>query len=589
MSALDVTNEMLLLGALLVIAGILSSRIATRFGAPILFVFLLIGMLAGEDGPLGIRFSDYHLANLVGALALSVILFDGGLRTRMASLRGVLAPSLMLATLGVVITALLGGAFAYWTLHLGMSESFLLGAIVASTDAAAVFFLVRMGGLQLRRRVGATLEIESGTNDPVAVFLTLATVGVILAGHASAGAILASLLEQGLIGALAGLLGGAALVALLNRFELPTGLHPLLAIAGAVLVYAAASVAGGSGFLAAYVAGLVLGNRPVRAFASITSLHDAATWLAQIAMFLVLGLLVTPHNLVPIALPALGLALFLIFVARPAAVWLCLTGFGYDLREKLFVSWVGLRGAVSIFLAVVPRLVGLPHAEVYFDTAFFVVLVSLLLQGWTTRVVALRLGQALPRKTAPVARVELDLPGQLYLEMVGYPIGADSRLLTASTLPAWVRPVLVIRKGRILDPTQAGALSAGDYAYFLAPPLRVMSLDRLFASTAMRHSEEALDSEFPIRGDAPLARLNELYDLALTNIRAGQTVAGLFAEQFETAPQVGDTIPLGKCMLIVRALDDDGVSRAGLQLEEDRLADAGLWNSARGLLKRALS
>jgi cell volume regulation protein A len=585
MHAIDVTNEMLLLGALLVIAGILSSRIATRFGAPILFVFLLIGMLAGEDGPLGIQFSDYRLANLVGALALSVILFDGGLRTRLAGFRGVFAPSLLLATVGVVITAVLGGAFGYWALHLGMAESFLLGAIVASTDAAAVFFLVRMGGLQLRRRVGATLEIESGTNDPVAVFLTMATIGVILAGHASPGAIFLSLIQQGVIGVLVGLLGGAALVALLNRFELPTGLHPLLAIAGAVLVYAAASVGGGSGFFAAYIAGLVLGNRPVRAFASITSLHDAATWLAQIAMFLVLGLLATPHNLIPIALPALGLSLFLIFVARPIAVWICLIGFGYDTRAKLFVSWVGLRGAVSIFLAVVPKLAGLPHADIYFDTAFFVVIVSLLLQGWTTKWVALRLGQALPRKTAPVTRVELDLPGQLDLEMVGYPIGADSRVLTVSTLPAWVKPALVVRGGRVLEPAQAGALMAGDYAYFLSPPLRVMSLDKLFASTKERHSEEAMDSEFPIRGDAPLARLNELYDLALTNIRGDQTVAGLFAEQFETAPQVGDTIPLGKCLLIVRALDDDGVARAGLQLEEDRLANATLWQRARELFR----
>jgi cell volume regulation protein A len=575
MHTIELGNTMLLVGAVLVIAGILSSRIATRFGAPILFVFLLIGMLAGEDGPLGIPFSDYGLANLVGALALSVILFDGGLRTRVASFRGVLAPSLLLATVGVVITAALGGAFGYWALHLSVAESFLLGAIVASTDAAAVFFLVRMGGLQLRRRVGAMLEIESGTNDPVAVFLAMATIGVILAGRASPGHIAWSLIEQGGIGAIVGLAGGAALVALLNGFELPTGLHPLLAIAGAVFIYAAAAATGSSGFFAAYIAGLVLGNRPVRAFASITSLHDAATWLAQIAMFLVLGLLATPHNLIPIALPALGLALFLIFVARPVAVWICLIGFGYGVREKLFVSWVGLRGAVSIFLAVVPKLAGLPHPEIYFDTAFFVVIVSLLLQGWTTRWVALRLGQALPRKTAPVARVELDLPGQLDLEMVGCPIGADSRVLTLSTLPAWVKPVLVVRGGRILEPTIAGALTAGDYAYFLAPALRVMSLDRLFASTKERHSIDALDSEFPIRGDAPLAKLSELYDLSLPS--TGGTVAELFAEQFETAPQVGDTIPLGKCLLVARAVDDEGVTRAGLQLEEDHLAPRGLW------------
>ncbi len=570
MDAIAISNATLLFGAALIIAGILSSLIARRFGAPILLIFLGIGMLAGVDGPGGIHFSDYQTTYLVGALALAIILFDGGLRTHMSKIRGALGPAAALATVGVVVTAVLGGAFAMWLFDLTPLQGFLIGAVVASTDAAAVFFLVRTGGLQLKTRVGMTLEMESGINDPVAVFLTFATVAVLQSGAAMPGwDVLLHLVKETIIGGIGGLVGGYALVALLNRVDLPAGLHPLLTIAAAVGIYALTAVLGGSGFLAAYIAGLVVGNRPVRAYASILSLHDAVTWLVQLVMFLVLGLLVDPHRLLDFGIPALAIALFLIFIARPVAVWLCLMPFGFRWRERLFVSWTGLRGAVSIFLAAVPMLTGLDNAALYFNTAFVVVLVSLLLQGWTIKPVALRLRQALPRTQAPVSRVELDLPGQLDTEMVGYPIGADSRVLSVSSLPEWVKPILVVRLGQVLQPAEAGELQGGDYAYFLAPMNKVNRLDRLFASTAERHPVDALDSEFPIRGDASVGALDKLYDLGLTREDDAMTVAQLFAERFERAPQVGDTLPLGKCLLVVRAMEDDEVTRAGLQLADD--------------------
>ncbi len=570
MDAIAISNATLLFGAALIIAGILSSLIARRFGAPILLIFLGIGMLAGVDGPGGIHFSDYQTTYLVGALALAIILFDGGLRTHMSKIRGALGPAAALATVGVIVTAVLGGAFAMWLFDLTPLQGFLIGAVVASTDAAAVFFLVRTGGLQLKTRVGMTLEMESGINDPVAVFLTFATVALLQSGAAVPGwDVLLHLVKETVIGGIGGLIGGYALVALLNRVDLPTGLHPLLTISAAVGIYALTAVLGGSGFLAAYLAGLVVGNRPVRAYASILSLHDAATWLVQIVMFLVLGLLVDPHRLLDFGIPALAIALFLIFIARPVAVWLCLMPFGFRWRERLFVSWTGLRGAVSIFLAAVPMLTGLDNAALYFNTAFVVVLVSLLLQGWTIKPVALRLKQALPRTQAPVSRVELDLPGQLDTEMVGYPIGADSRVLSVSSLPEWVKPILVVRLGQVLQPAEAGELQGGDYAYFLAPMNKVNRLDRLFASTAERHPVDALDSEFPIRGDASVGALDKLYDLGLTREDDAMTVAQLFAERFERAPQVGDTLPLGKCLLVVRAMEDDEVTRAGLQLADD--------------------
>jgi cell volume regulation protein A len=577
MDAIIHANAMLLLGAGLVLAGILSSLIATRFGAPMLLFFLAIGMLAGEEGPGGIQFSNYELAYQIGSLALAVILFDGGLNTRTSRFRRALAPALMLATVGVLITAALAGGLAIWVLHLRPIEGFLVGAVVASTDAAAVFFLLRSGGLQLKSHVGATLEIESGTNDPFAVFLTLGIITVMAAGQdISAVATIVDFLWQTILGLVLGLAGGLAVVALLNRVEFPAGLHPLLVMTSAVVIYGFTMELGGSGFLGVYLAGLVVGNRPVRAFASITSWHEAVTWLAQLVMFVMLGLLVTPSKLVLYAPAALLIALFLIFVARPAAVWLCLAPFGFDWREKLFVGWVGLRGAVSIFLSAIPVLGGLPNAEVYFNVAFFVVLVSLLLQGWTIRVAARRLDQAGPRKTAQVSRIELDLPGQLELEMVGYPIVTGSPVLMMSGLPGWARPTLVVRDGAILEPAEAGTLRIGDYAYLLAPPLRVRQLDRLFATAAAaaRPSPAGFVGEFPIRGDVPIAQLAELYGLTVTPEERSLTVAELFDERFESSPETGDGIALGPATLVARALDGDQVARAGLQWPDEETIQA---------------
>lgn len=584
MHAIALANTALLLGSALIIAGILSSLIATRFGAPMLLVFLGIGMLAGEDGPGGIVFSDYGFSNLIGSLALAIILFDGGLRTRFAMFRGVLAPAMLLATVGVLITAGLAAVVAHYALHLDPLESFLLGAIVASTDAAAVFFLLRTGGVTLRHRTGAILEIESGTNDPVAVFLTFSTIALITAkGAVTPLDIAGSLLAEGGIGAIVGLLGGWGIVAGLNRLNLPTGLHPLLAIAGAVLIFALAATLGGSGFLAAYLAGLVVGNRPVRAYASIISLNDAVTWLAQIVMFLVLGLLVTPHRLVTFAVPALLIALFLIFVARPIAVWICLQFFRFSVREKLFVSWVGLRGAVSIFLAAVPTLAHLPLSYIYFDVAFFVVLVSLLLQGWTTKTVAVRLGQILPRVALPVQRVEIDLLGQEDVEIVGYPILPDSPVLRIANMPRWARAAMVVRNREILEPANAGKLKAGDYAYFLAPALRVARLDSLFAPGSERAADLGSEWEFSVHGEAPLSELNALYDLKLEPDVMRFTVAQLFADRFETAPNVGDSLPLGRCVITVTAMEEDDVAEATLHFDEEAAPISRIARIRRGL------
>jgi cell volume regulation protein A len=565
MSAITLTNVFLLVGAALVMVGVVSSLIASRFGAPLMLVFLVIGMLAGEDGPGGIRFDDFRLTYLVGSGALAVILFDGGLRTRLASFRGTLYPAILLATLGVAVTCAIVGLIAAPLLGVGLLGGLLVGAIASPTDAAAVFFLVRAHGLQLRRRLAAILEIESGTNDPVAVLFTVILVSLVLAsGHASGWEIGLELAQQGIVGAAIGVAGGVALVWVLNRVTLPGGLHPLLVVASAVFLYALAQISGGSGFLAVYLAGLVVGNRPVRAFASIISFHDTVTWLCQIVMFLLLGLLVTPSKLIPHLVPALIIGFGLMFIARPLAVWLCLTPFKYSAAEKAFVGWVGLRGAVTIFLAAIPTLSNVPGAELYFNVAFVVVFASLALQGWTVNFAARRLNVALPDAAPAVKRIEIDLPGQLDDELVGYPVVAGSPVLGHGTVPSWARPLLIVRDGDVLSPAEAGVLRIGDYGYFLAPPHRVQRLDRLFA-VGEGPADREIATAFPFNGDVRLGTIAELYGLEVPASERELSLADLFADRFDENLRIGSRIELGPATLFVRDLDGDRVSLAGLE------------------------
>src|SRR5438552_9234494 len=323
MASLDQVSIAILLGAALVMAGILSSLLALRFGAPLLLVFLLIGMLAGDSGPGQIQFDDVRTTYLVGSVALALILFDGGLRTRFQSIRAVLVPSMVLATIGVLLTALVTAPVAKYALDLNWTESLLVGAVVASTDAAAVFLLVHTQGLRLRPRVGATLEAESGTNDPFAIFLTLMLVEFISIGQSSASHIALEFGREAVLGVIIGVIGGRLVVLALNQVALPQGLHAPFVTTAALVIFGAAQIVHGSGFLAVYLAGIIIGNRPTRAHNSVVTFLDAATWLAQIVMFVLLGLLVSPNRLLVSVGPAVIAALSLMLLARPAEVFLC--------------------------------------------------------------------------------------------------------------------------------------------------------------------------------------------------------------------------------------------------------------------------
>src|SRR6187455_128619 len=570
MGSLDSVSLVILLGSVLVLAGILSSLIAMRFGAPLLLVFLLVGVLAGENGPGGIKFDDVGVAYTVGSIALALILFDGGLRTRFATFRNVLAPALTLATVGVLITAILTAPVAKYVLGLNWIEALLIGAVIASTDAAAVFFLINARGLRLRPRVRAVLEVESGTNDPFAIFLALLLVEILLVGNQSWSHALMTFLRDAVLGCIMGFLGGRSIAFVINRLTLAQGLHAPFVAVSALVIFALANILHSSGFLAVYLAGLVVGNMQTRARSSVIVFLDAVTWLAQIVMFVLLGLLVWPGRLIESVLPALAVAAALMFIARPVAVFLCLAPFRFAWREKAFISWVGLRGAVGIFLASIPLLVGLPNAHVYFDIAFVVVLTSLLIQGWTIAAAARRLHIALPRHDPLPRRVELDLPGQLEQEIVGYPVSVNSPYLKRGLLPSWARPTLVVREQKILSPAEAHPVRQGDYVYLLAPPERAQALDRFFVDMPPPAAPDPrLLGDFFVSGDATLGALAEIYGLVVAPEDAEMPLADYFVEESRRRPKQGDVVQLGPIALVAHRMASGRVTSVGLRLAED--------------------
>jgi len=587
MGSLDAISIGILLGGLLVLAGIMSSLVAMRFGAPLLLVFLVVGMLAGESGPLGLKFDDVRTTYAVGSIALALILFDGGLRTRFATFRSVLGPAITLATAGVLLTAAITAPIAAVLFDLRWIEGLLVGAVVASTDAAAVFFLMHARGLRVRPRVSATLEVESGSNDPFAVLLTMLLVEFLAVGDRSWLHVVQVLAEQAILGTIIGVLGGRAMVLVLNRLNLAQGLHAPFVATGAVVIFGLAAAVHASGFLAVYLAGLVLGNRPTRAHNTVVVFLDAVTWLAQIVMFVLLGLLVWPLRLIGSLWPALAVAAALMLVARPVAVFLCLAPFRFPWREKAFIAWVGLRGAVGIFLASIPLLVGLPKAYLYFDIAFVVVLVSLLVQGWTIAAAARRLHIALPRSDPLPRRVELDLPGQLAQEIVGYPISANSPYLTRGLLPSWARPTLVVRAEKILSPAEAEPVRQGDYVYLLAPPEKAQALDRFFVRMPPPAAPDPrLLGDFFVSGDATLGALAEIYGLTVAPEAASITLAAHMAEELRHTPRPGDVVPLGPIALVAHRVTAGRVSTVGLRLADEDDESATLWVRARRLALR---
>jgi len=587
---LETMNLAILIGAGLVMAAVFTTWIAFRFGAPLLLTFLAVGLLAGEDG-MGLQFENFNVAYFFGAIALAVVLFDSGFGTRLSSFRQAAAPAIVLATFGVLITMAVLGIAVRVVFGFPWLVSFLLASVVASTDAAAVFFLLRVGGIHIRDRVRSLLEVESGANDPMAIFLTITLIEVIVGGPPESGVTLTFLLafvrEMGL-GLLLGLGGGFLIVRLVNRLELESGLYPIVVLAAALALFSVAGLIHGSGFLAVYVAGLYAGNRRLRAALALRRFQDGMTWLAQIGMFVVFGLLASPSQFPQILLQGIALALFLIFVARPLAVWLCLLPFRLPREETAFVAWVGLRGAVSLLLAILPLIEGLPRSQDIFNAAFIMVLASLLIQGWTVKPMARRLGLIIPPTIGPVEKVELELPGTANHELVVYHVVPDSPVVRGERIPRWARPSLVVRKGQSMRPQYAGRIEADDFVYLFAATRNIRLLDRLFASRA-RLDEDDKDffGEFVIDTSHTLRELAQAYGVEPGSDPA-KSIGAYMQERLGGYSEVGDRVPVGYLELIVRDTDDEGaVTAAGLALAPQPAPGPAAWPVLRGFVDLA--
>ncbi|MFA7198991.1 MAG: potassium/proton antiporter [Methanoculleus sp.] len=462
------TLEIVFIGiAVLFLISIIANKFSERLGVPALLIFLVVGMLAGSEGPGGIPFDDPALAQVIGIIALVYILFSGGIDTRWDQIQPILWPGIALSTIGVVLTAAFLGIFAVVVLGFSPLTGFLLGAVVSSTDAAAVFSVLRTARARLKGNLRPFLEFESGSNDPMAVLLTTGIIGLILTPGSSILDLVPTFVQQMAVGGLLGFALGKFIVHLLNRIKLESeGLYPVLTLAMVLMAYGLTTVLGGNGFISVYITGLVVGNSIVVHKKSLIRFHDGIAWLMQIVMFLALGLLAYPSELVSAFIPGLLAALFLIFVARPVAVMLTLLPWKMPLNEKGLVSWVGLRGAVPIILATYPLVAGVPNAGMIFNIVFFIVIISALVHGTSIPSVARWLGLAAPLEETSKLSREFEVDPDTKSELLEVVIPCDStavgRQVVDLGLPRGALIILMQKGDERFVPGGSTVIEAGD-------------------------------------------------------------------------------------------------------------------------------
>jgi cell volume regulation protein A len=480
--------EQILIGiAIILLLSVFASKASEKYGIPALLLFLFLGMLAGSEGPGGIHFDDPWLAQALGVTALVFILFSGGLDTRWSDVRPVSARGLLLSTVGVVITAGVIGLVAYHLLGFPLLEGLLLGSIISSTDAAAVFAVLRSRAIGLPNRVQNLLEFESGSNDPMAVFLTVALIGLLIQDANPFSLFTQMFVQQMVLGGVLGFGCGWALVWVVNHIGLETeGLYPVLSLSSVLLIYGLIAFLGGNGFLGIYIAGLVMGNRNFVHKKSLLRFHDAVAWLMQIVMFLILGLQVFPSQLVPVIGPGLLLSALLMLLARPAAVFLCLSLSAFNLKERILVAWVGLRGAVPIILATFPLLANIPNAGHIFNLVFFIVLTSVLLQGTSLPLVVRWLGLARPQSFRPRYPLEFEegkgTDATLMDFIIPYHSGVVGKAILELGFPAESVITLIVRNDQYLVPTGSTILQPGDVLLVVLKKESKREVNRILAA-----------------------------------------------------------------------------------------------------------
>ena len=465
-------EQVLLIASVILFFSIFAGKAGYRFGLPALLLFLGVGMLFGSDG-LGIQFSDPNVAQFIGMLALSIILFSGGMDTKVAEVKPIASQGVVLATLGVLATTFITGGFIYWLfglfgkyVTLTFPESLLLAAVMSSTDSASVFSILRSKGVYLKERLRPTLELESGSNDPMAYMLTLLLIAYIQSGGMNIWEAGLSLVIQLSVGAIAGFLLGRLAVLIINKIDIDNeSLYPILLLATAFFTFAATTLCKGNGYLAVYIAGLVVGNAKIVHKKSMGTFFDGFAWLWQIVMFLTLGLLVNPHELLPVASVGVLVGVFMILIARPISVFLCLIPYkNFSFKGKLYISWVGLRGAVPIIFATYPMIAGIEHASMFFNIVFFITILSLLIQGTTVTQAA----KWLDMVDEPERKDEfgIELPEEIKSAMSEIDITpavlSHGNKLMQLTLPDHTLAVMVKREGRYFIPKGNTELKEND-------------------------------------------------------------------------------------------------------------------------------
>ncbi|MGE5337821.1 MAG: potassium/proton antiporter [Gemmatimonadota bacterium] len=554
-------NQALLIAGALLFIALLLSAVSQRVGVPALLVFLAVGLVATEVPGTPIHGVETPTAALIGNLALAVILLDGGLRTNIATFRMVAAPALVLATVGVLLTAALVGVIVVIGLGFDWRYGLLVGAVIGSTDAAAVFALLRSGGVRLNERVAATLEVESGLNDPMAVFLTLTLIELIRVPDGPVLRLLAMFAMQLGLGLACGYLLGRALAEVVARVRLSESLYALLIQGGGLMIFALANLLGGSGFLAIYLAGIIVARRRLHVGEDVLRASDGLAWLAQAAMFLILGIFAQLESLWSTAGSALLVALGLVFVARPLAVALCLLPFRYAFREIAFIGWIGLRGAVPIVLALFPLLYGLPQADRLFDMVFFSVLVSLLLQGTTLAHASRLLRVDVPAPSAALSSSALEAVSEPR-ELVQLRVLPSARVADHAIgdvdWPGGSRIVEVVRDGRVAD---VELLRAGDVVAVLVPGDGMAELEAMFGPATP-------GGEWVIDAGTSLRDLQDYYAISLPDDGdAAQSVADFVRQRLRGRPAWGDSVQLGRLTLTVRQATGGKVLRVGLRVD----------------------
>ncbi len=590
-------DKLLLISGFLILLSIASSKFSARFGVPVLVLFLALGMLAGEEGIGGIEFDNFVLAHGIGTMALALILFDGGLSTPLSAIRATWKPSLVLATVGVLITSVVTGLAATWILDVSLLQGMLLGSIIGSTDAAAVFAVLRSGGVRLPMRLSSTLEIESGSNDPMAIFLTIGLIEVLTGKMEFGPGLLQLFFLQMVAGTVIGLAVGSATVWLVNRIDLDAqGLYPILVSACGILAYGLAVSLGGSGFLAIYLAGIVIGNRRIASQRGVLLFHNAAAWLAQIVMFVVLGLLSFPSSLLDVAGQSLLIAAILILVARPLAVVMTVLPFGFNRRELVFLSWVGLKGAVPITLATFPLMAQMPVAPLLFNVVFFVVLVSALVQGGTLPAMARRLGLQLPLQPPPPVTLEISSLRHIEGDIVDYTVVEDSPaaglLVRDLGLPGGAVIAIIARGQQIIPPQGSTRILVGDHTILVLAPGTKPLVDKVFGRAEVRQHELPESVEFPLRGSTRVGELESFYGIRIdarsdsTLDEAIRTHLGL--SQGEAEVELGRRVVFGPIALYVRGVGTRGqIEQVGMIIQPSTTDDDPPENRGRPVPSRA--